>query len=323
MEEILKDFNIPGDPHLLVGIDTRDDAGVYKLRDDLALIQTMDFFTPMVDDPYVFGQIAAANAINDVYAMGGKPLLAMNLVCYPECEDLLILRDILAGGLDKIKEAEALLVGGHTVDDMEPKYGLSVTGIVHPDKLLTNSGAQEGDLLFLTKPIGNGVIATAIKAEMVKPHEYEEAIHFMTMLNKKESQVMQSVGVNAVTDVTGFGLIGHLFEMAYSSDVAVELLVDNIPFMQGVLDHASMGLIPGGAYRNRDYLSKYVETNESIDPVIRDLLYSPETAGGLIIAVSKEKAEELVTAMKNCNALCVLIGKVVKKGFAPIKFIKS
>lgn len=306
-----------------MGIDTRDDAGVYKLNDDMALIQTMDFFTPMVDDPYVFGQIAATNAINDVYAMGGKPILAMNLVCFPECEDLNILKHILAGGLDKIKEAEALLVGGHTVDDMEPKYGLSVTGLVHPDKLLTNSNAQEGDLLFLTKPIGNGVIATAIKAEFVKPNEYEEAIHFMTMLNKKESQVMQNVGVNAVTDVTGFGLLGHLFEMAYSSNVTVELFVNNVPFMQGVLDYASMGLIPGGAYSNRDYLSAYVENNEDIDPVVRDLLYSPETAGGLIIAVSNEKAEELITAMKDNNATCVLIGKVVKQGFSPIRLVKS
>lgn len=305
-----------------MGIETRDDAGVYKLSDEIALIQTMDFFTPMVDDPYIFGQIAATNAINDVYAMGGKPLLAMNLVCFPECEDLNILREILAGGLDKIKEAEALLVGGHTVDDMEPKYGLSVTGIVHPDKLLTNSNAQAGDVLFLTKPIGNGVIATAVKADLVKPHEYEEAIRYMTMLNKNEARVMQKVGVHAVTDITGFGLLGHLFEMAYGSDVTVELFVHKVPLLEGALDYASMGLMPGGAYRNRDYLRTYVDNNEDIDPILRDLLYSPETAGGLIISVSEEKAEELVAAMEGCNALCVMIGKIVKKGFSPIRLIK-
>ena len=305
----------------MVGIDTRDDAGVYKLNADTALIQTMDFFTPMVDDPYTFGQIAAVNAINDVYAMGGKPLLAMNVVCFPECEDLSILKDILAGGLSKIEEAGALLVGGHTIDDKEPKYGLSVTGLVHPQKLLTNAGAKPGERLFLTKPIGNGIIATAIKAEMVKPHEYNEAVSWMTMLNKNAAEAMQRVGVNAVTDITGFGLLGHLFEMAYSSDAEVELWSDKVLFMAGILDYAAMGLIPGGAYTNRDYLSRYVNQGGEIDPIKREILYSPETAGGLLISCPEDKAGQLEDEMSKNGTTCTLIGRVVNKGFAPIKVV--
>lgn len=305
-----------------MGLDTRDDAGVYKLNADTALIQTMDFFTPMVDDPYIFGQVAAVNALNDVYAMGGKPLLAMNIVCFPECQNLKILREILAGGLSKIEEAGALLVGGHTVDDTEPKYGLSVTGIVHPDKLLTNAGAKPGDLLFLTKPLGNGIIATAIKAEMVKSSEEAEAIKWMTMLNKDAAEAMQKVGVNAVTDITGFGLLGHLFELAFSSDVAVELETNQIAFMEGVLNYAVMGLIPGGAYTNREYLSNYIEANPNLEVAILDALYTPETAGGLLISCPAEKAELLIEEMSKSNVFIRQIGKVTADGFAPIKLVK-
>ncbi len=192
---MLKGLVLPDDPALLVGIHTRDDAGVYKLREDLALIQTLDFFTPMVDDPYTFGQIAATNAINDIYAMGGKPLLAMNIVCFPQCEDMSILGKILQGGLSKVKEAGALLVGGHTVDDNEPKYGLAVSGLVHPEQIISNSGARPGDLLYLSKPLGNGIIATAIKAEMVAPQDAEEAINWMTTLNKDGAEAMQEAGI--------------------------------------------------------------------------------------------------------------------------------
>lgn len=316
-------FDVPSHPNLLVGIDTRDDAGVYKLSEETALIQTMDFFTPMVDDPFVFGQIAATNAINDVYAMGGTPLLVMNVVCYPQCGDLNILKQILKGGLEKIKEAGALLVGGHTVDDNEPKYGLSVSGIIHPGKIVVNSGARPGDILFLTKPLGNGVIATSIKAEMVSQEAYDEAVKWMTMLNKKASEAMQEVGVNAATDVTGFGLVGHLYEMALGSDVRVEIYVDKIEFMKGVLEYAAMGLVPGGAYANRDYLKDKVDFADDIDSGIRDLLFSPETAGGLLISVEESKADILAEAMKKRDCQCFMIGRVIADKFHPIKLKKT
>ena len=221
-----------------MGIHTRDDAGIYMLREDLALIQTLDFFTPMVDDPYIFGQIAAANAINDVYAMGGQPLTAMNVVCFPQCEDMGVLRDILAGGLSKIKEAGALLVGGHTVDDNEPKYGLAVSGLVHPQNIISNSQARPGDNIYLTKPIGNGVVATAVKAEMAVPEHLDEAVKWMTTLNKAGAEVMQSSGIKSATDVTGFGLLGHLFEIATASDVQVEVYAEKVPLLAGVREYA-------------------------------------------------------------------------------------
>jgi len=301
------------DPNLLVGLQTKDDAGVYKLNENTALIQTMDFFTPMVDDPYTFGQIAAANALSDVYAMGGSPILAMNIVCFPQCEDIKILRQILLGGLSKIQEADVLLVGGHTVDDLEPKYGLSVTGIVHPEKLISNSNARCGDLLFLTKPLGNGVIATSIKAEMVSQEAYIEAVEWMSMLNNKASEAMQEVGVNAATDVTGFGLLGHLYEMCISSNVKAEIYSDNIQFMQDSLYYATLGLIPGGAYTNREYLINKVDINNSIDANIRDLLFSPETSGGLLIAVTENNASNLISAMQKRNCSCFMIGRIVEK----------
>lgn len=313
---------MPTHPDLLVGIDTRDDAGIYKLNEDLALIQTLDFFTPMVDDPYVFGQIAATNAINDIYAMGGRPLLAMNVVCFPQCEDLHILREILEGGLSKVNEAGAFLVGGHTVDDNEPKYGLAVAGLVHPEKITGNDGASPGDLLFLTKPLGNGIIATTIKAEMASAEAYEEAIKWMSMLNRNACEAMQEVGINAATDITGFGLMGHLFEMASGSDVEVEVYASKVEFMTGTLEYANMGLIPAGAYTNREYLADKVVIPPDLDPVVRDLLFSPETAGGLLIAVSEEKAADLQNAMAARDCRCFNIGRVTEKGFKPIKIIR-
>lgn len=321
MEKILGDFELPYHPDLLVGFDTRDDAGVFKINEDTALIQTLDFFTPMVDDPYVFGQVAATNAINDVYAMGGKPLLAMNLVCFPQCADLYILKDILRGGLDKIKEAGALLVGGHTVDDNEPKYGLSVTGIVHPHKIIGNAGAEPGDVLFLTKPLGNGVIATAIKAEMASKEAYEEAVYWMTLLNKDACDAMIKTGVNAATDVTGFGLMGHLYEMASGSDVKVEIYAGKVGFMKETLDHARIGLIPGGAYTNREYLKDKVEIDSGVDPVIADLLFSPETAGGLLIAVRGEKRDALASALQERGCTFFEIGKFKDYGYDKIEIL--
>jgi selenium donor protein len=319
---MLKGLEWPVDNNLLVGLNSRDDAGVYKLSDELAIIQTVDFFTPMVDDPYIFGQIAAVNSLNDVYAMGGKPLLAMNMVCYPQCGDMIVLRRILEGGLSKVIEAGAIIVGGHTVDDNEPKYGLSVCGTIHPSRVICNSTAQPGNILFLTKPLGNGVIATAIKAEMASGKAMNEAIHWMSTLNRIGSEVMQQVGVSAATDVTGFGLAGHLYEMAAASDVEIELNTDRLLFMQDALEYASMGLIPAGAYQNREYLADKVDIGQGLDSNRRDLLFSPETAGGLLIAVDEEKAGTLQKAMDQKECTCFPIGRVIRKGFLPIKIRK-
>lgn len=310
---------MPGHPNLLVGLDHRDDAAIYKLRDDLALIQTLDFFTPMIDDPFVFGQIAAANALNDVYAMGGTPFLALNIVCYPQCEDLEVLGRILAGGLSKVQEAGAVLAGGHTVDDNEPKYGLSVCGMVHPDRVVDNAGAQTGDVLFLTKPLGNGVVSTAIKARMASDEAYREATKWMSMLNKVAAQVMQEVGVHAATDITGFGLIGHLYEMAAASNKEVELYTGNLEFMAGAVEYANLGLIPGGAYTNRDYLAAKVEYRDEIKGVLRELLFSPETAGGLLIAVDDQKAGQLQTRLQQKDCRCFQVGRIIGDEFRPIK----
>lgn len=307
----------------MVGLDTRDDAAIYKINDDTAIIQTLDFFTPMVDDPYVFGQIAAANAINDIYAMGGEPLLAMNIVCYPDCEEMDVLKQILTGGLDKVTEAGALLVGGHTIDDNEPKYGLSVCGLVHPDKVITNSGAEPGDILLLTKPLGNGVIATAIKADLASAEACRDAAEWMAGLNKKACSVMQKIGVNAATDVTGFGFLGHLFELSAASDVAVEIFAGQIPFMTGTLEYASMGLMPGGAYKNRDYLADKIDFAPGVDTNIRDLLFSPETSGGLLISVPGEKAAAMEEALQQEGCFFAQVGRVISTGFQSIKVLNS
>jgi len=310
---------LPDDPALLVGIHTRDDAGVYKLSEDLALIQTLDFFTPMVDDPYLFGQIAACNALNDIYAMGGQPLLAMNVVCFPQCEDMAILEKILQGGLSKIKETGALLVGGHTVDDNEPKYGLSVAGLVHPEQIISNSGARPGDRIYLSKPLGNGIVATAVKAEMASPGDVEAAINWMIMLNKAGAEAMQEAGIKAATDVTGFGLLGHLYEMASASDVQVEIYTDKLPFMSGVMEYAGLGLVPAGAYSNRDYLQDKVVYASEIEPNLRELLFCPETAGGLLMAVPESLEEKFLHSMAVRNCTVYEIGRVIAQKFAPIR----
>lgn len=289
------------------------------MNNETALIQTLDFFTPMVDDPYVFGQIAATNAINDIYAMGGRPLLAMNLVCYPQCGDLAVLRNILEGGLDKVKEAGALIVGGHTVDDNEPKYGLSVCGLVHPDKVISNSGARAGDRLFLTKPLGTGIIATAIKADMASPKAIKEAVTWMSTLNKSGSEAMQEVGIKGATDITGFGLIGHLYEMAAASNVEVEINCNQLSFMEGTLEYASMGLMPAGAYNNRDYLADKVQFLDEIEATRRDLLFAPETAGGLLIAVTEERTDVFMQTMQKHKVIFYEIGRVIAESFRPIK----
>lgn len=318
MDKILENLQFPKHPKLIVGIDTRDDAGIYKINDSQALIQTLDFLTPMVDDPFVFGQIAATNALNDVYAMGGHPLLAMNIVCYPECADMQVLRRIIEGGLSKVVEAGALLVGGHTVDDIEPKFGLSVSGIVHPSYIIRNRGAEPGDVIFLTKPLGNGVISTAIKAGLVDNKIYNEAIKWMTQLNNTLPDIAREFDIHAATDVTGFGLIGHLLEMSKASDVQIELNTSRIPYISGALDYVKLGLVPSGAYKTRDHIQDMVRVHSSIDVNRYDLLFSPETAGGLLIAVAPNSKGEFASRLEKSDALCAPVARVLKRGFKPL-----
>lgn len=299
---------------LLVGLDTSDDAAVYKLSEDTALIQTLDFFTPVVDDPYVFGQISAANSLSDVYAMGGKPILALNIVCFPTCLSMDILAEILKGGSDKVREAGALLVGGHTVDDNEPKYGLSVTGTVHPNKVLSNSNAKPGDVLVLTKPLGLGILNTAIKAEMLDDRLQKKAIETMISLNDIAAEGMSMTSVNSCTDITGFGFLGHVFEMAKGSDVSIVINSKNIPIIEGTIENAKMGLVPAGAYRNQGFIGDNVEFEKDIPVYMRDILFDPQTSGGLLISIEKEKANRLLDFYsENLKTEFNIVGEVIEK----------
>lgn len=302
------------DPRVLVGIDTADDAGVFLLNEDVALIQTLDFFTPIVDDPYLFGQIAAANSLSDVYAMGGKPLTAMNIVAFPVCKlSAEVLLAILSGGQQKILEAGAVMVGGHTIEDDEPKYGLSVTGIVHPSRVLTNAGAKVGDALILTKALGTGVLYTAMRAELFA-EGVTAAANSMAQLNRYAAEVMERFPVNACTDITGFGLLGHVYELSAASGVEVELFSATVPLLPGAADAAGMGLVPAGAYANRDYL-KAVEFAPSVKENIRDLLYDPQTSGGLLISLPQIHADEMLQQLSKAGiAAAKCIGRVTKVG---------
>ena len=306
------------DPNVLVGIDTADDAGVYRLNDETALIQTLDFFTPIVDDPYLFGQIAATNSLSDVYAMGGRPLTAMNIVTFPICRLAPeVLLAILSGGQQKIAEAGAVMLGGHTIDDDEPKYGLSVTGVVHPDKVLTNAGARPGDALVLTKAIGTGVLYTAMRAELFATGVAAAAAS-MARLNKYAAEVMLRYPVNACTDITGFGLLGHAFELADASQVDLELDSRAVPLLPEAAEAAGMGLVPAGAYANRDYL-KQVDFQPAVPVNLQDLLFDPQTSGGLLISLPADRAAELVAELQAAgvtDAAC--IGRVAGKGTGPI-----
>ena len=306
------------DPRVLVGIDTSDDAGVYLLNEETALIQTLDFFTPIVDDPYLFGQIAAANSLSDVYAMGGKPLTAMNIVTFPVCRlDAEVLLAILSGGQQKIAEAGAVMVGGHTIDDDEPKYGLSVTGTVHPSRILTNAGAQPGDALILTKAIGTGVLYTALKAELFQ-EGVAAAAAGMAQLNRYAAQAMERYAVNACTDITGFGLLGHAYEMSAASGVDMEVYSGEVPLLPDAAEAANMGLVPAGAYANREYL-KAVSFDPAVPENIRDLLFDPQTSGGLLISIPAGQADALLADMKASGVECAAcIGRVSGKGTGKI-----
>jgi len=290
-----------------------EDAGVYKLTDEMAIIQTLDFFTPIVDDPYAFGQIAAANALSDVYAMGGKPLTAMNIVCFPQkTMAISILQEILAGGLDKMHEAGVLLVGGHSVEDAELKYGLSVTGTIQPAKVVLNSGAKAGDRLILTKPLGTGIISTAIKGNTAEEGAVAKIIKSMSTLNQKASELMQATGVHACTDVTGFGLLGHAVEMIEGTNVGMVINSAAAPFFPEVRGLAEMGMIPGGLHRNRDFRKNIVDIAEDVPQYLADILFDPQTSGGLLISLPESKAAELLDKMhKEGVAEAVIIGEVV------------
>ena len=299
----------PQDSRLLVGIETSDDAGVYLLDEKTALIQTLDFFPPIVDDPYTFGQIAAANSLSDIYAMGGRPLTAMNIVAFPAA--LLkegILSAILRGGQDKVKEAGAVLMGGHTIDDPEPKYGLSVTGVVHPDKILRNVGAKPGDALILTKPLGTGVLATAFRAEMFD-NGWQAAIRSMATLNRAAAEALATFTVNACTDVTGFGLLGHLHEMASGSGVSVVVDHASVPLLPEAAEAASMGLVPAGAYANREHFGQRgVSIGAQVPEDIADLLWDPQTSGGLLISLPATQVGRLLAALHTAGvktAACI------------------
>jgi selenide, water dikinase len=283
----------------LVGLTHADDAGVYRVSDDLALIQTVDFFTPIVDDPYMFGQIAAANALSDVYAMGGIPKTAMNLVAFPARDmDLSILREIIQGGMDKLREAGVVLLGGHSIEDKELKYGLAVTGFIHPDRVLTKRALQTGDRLILTKPLGTGVINTAIKAGLASAAVTDRVSRQMAALNKDAARIMDDFPVHACTDITGFGLMGHLAEMVERSGHGVRLDASRVPVIPEALEFAAMGLIPAGAYNNRAFREKMIQRGPDVNREVEDLLYDPQTSGGLLIGVAQSHAESLVAALK-------------------------
>ena len=314
MTQVLRQLPKVSDDRLLVGLETSDDAAVYKINDELAMIQTLDFFTPVVDDPYTFGQIAAANSLSDVYAMGGEPSLAMNIVCFPNCLSPDVLAEILKGGHDKVVEAGALTVGGHTVEDEEPKYGLSVTGFVHPDKVLTNSNAKVGDVIIITKPLGLGIINTAIKGELADKEAYDIAVKLMSTLNKYAKEAIDVVGgVNSLTDVTGFGLIGHSLEMAKGSGKTIKIDHKKLPIIPQALEYANMGLVPAGAYANRKYTEDQISIASGVPRDVEDVLFDPQTSGGLMISVVESKAEELLRALKDTPTESAIIGYVVEQ----------
>ena len=311
LAQLLEGIKVHHDPNLLVGFDKSDDASVYKVSDDLALVQTVDFFPPIADDPYTFGQIAATNALSDVYAMGGEPKLCLNIMAIPESMPKDTVHQLLRGGYDKVYEAGALITGGHSILDDEPKYGLCVTGFVHPDKILTNSGAKPGDVLLFTKPIGIGVLTSAAKADMASKAGMELATRMMTTLNKAARDAMVKYNVHSCTDVTGFGLLGHLCEMAQGSDVEITLHVDAIDLIPESLELAKMGILPAGMYRNRTFAEPWVDAGDT-ELCKQDLLYDPQTAGGLLMAVDPADADALYEEFKGVVPSAQRIGTVAE-----------
>ncbi len=313
LAKLLEGISVHEDPNLLVGFDKSDDASVYKITDDLAIVQTLDFFPPIADDPYLFGQIAATNALSDVYAMGGEPKLALNIMCIPKDMPWDAVHALLRGGYEKVFEAGALITGGHSIFDDEPKYGLSVTGFVHPDRILTNSGAKEGDVLLLTKPLGIGVLTTAQRAELLSDEGKALAYRLMTTLNKSARDCMVKYRVHACTDVTGFGLLGHLYEMTQGSDLTAVLDTSAIHIIQEALPFAEMGILPEGMYRNRSFAEQAVDAGDT-PLAVQDVLYDPQTAGGLMISVHPEDADALYEELKTAVPCAQRIGVMERAG---------
>ena len=298
-------------PALLVGLGDPDDAAVYRINDTTALIQTLDFFPPVVDDAYSFGAITAANAMSDVYAMGGEVILALNLAAWRDDLPLELLSEILRGGADKVAEAGAAIAGGHTITDKEPKYGLSVTGIVHPDRVVTKGGARVGDVLVLTKPLGSGLITTAAKNSVASEAHLQNAIDWMMRLNRGAAQATQEIGVKCATDITGYGLLGHAYEIAQASNVALRFRADALPILDGALEYAHQQQIPGGAGRNKLYLEDKVEFTRALDDDLNEILFDPQTSGGLLIAVAETKLDALARALKSRGVEHWIIGAVI------------
>ena len=316
---MLEGFRTHSDPRLIVGYDKSDDASVYVLDEHTALIQTTDFFPPIVDDPYLYGRIAATNAMSDVYAMGGEPRLALNILCAAQGMEEHTIREILRGGYDAAYEAGAIITGGHTIRGAEPIYGLAVSGFVHPDRVLTNSNAKPGDVLILTKPLGVGIITTGAKADLTEKSLMERIYRQMAALNKKSRDIMVQYSVHSCTDVTGFGLMGHSYEMAQGSGCTIHIQTGQVPYHPEALELASMGLIPAGAYRNREYAQKGVKLCAQIPLALQDILYDPQTSGGLLIALPEKEAMECVEKLRVHSPRASIIGYVTEKEEIDIK----
>ncbi len=312
LDEILKYLPLPEDPNILVDIDTHDDAGVYKVNDDLALVLTTDFFPPVCSDPYEFGEIAAANSISDVYAMGGDPVLALNIMMFPSAKlPMEVYAEILKGGFSKATEAGVRIIGGHTIDDYPPKYGLAVVGYIHPKKIITNAGAEAGDVLILTKPIGTGVILAGHRLQMASEKDLNEAKRLMKLLNKSGAGVMKKYSVKAATDITGFGLAGHALKMAKASKVSITLNMNAVPVIGNSYELSNEGCIPGASFRNLDYAEKDIEFAIDLDYNLKMLAFDAQTSGGLLFAAPEEKAKDIVNDLKKAGLLdSVIIGNV-------------
>jgi selenide,water dikinase len=311
---VLGGLHIPQHPNLLVGIETADDAGVYLLRDDLALVQTVDFFTPIVDDPYDYGRISALNSINDVWAMGGTPITALAITCFPKKGlDFAILADIMRGGLDVLTEHGVALVGGHSVDDQQIMFGYAVTGTIHPQRIITNRGAQVGDVIILTKPIGTGVISTGIKRAVAAPEVMQASLATMLLAGREAAAAMQEFGAHAATDVTGFALMGHAWELARASNVTLELEAARVPLIPGALELAAQGLLTSGDKTNRQYVGDDVRLSETVSPTLASLLFDPQTAGGLLISIAFDRADALLARLHERYAAAAVIGRATAR----------
>lgn len=309
LSKVLASLPRTNDKRVLVGLETSDDAGVFAVSNDLALVQTVDFFSPMTDDPYIFGQIAAANSLSDVYAMGGTPITALNIVCYATCIDPAVMGEILRGGAEKCREAGVAVLGGHTVENQDVKYGLAVTGVIHPKAIISNAGAKPKDKLILTKPLGSGVIFTAHKAGLAEDSHYNNALAVMAVLNRSAADIFKKHGSSGGTDVTGFGMLGHSMELARASGVEIELWSKAIPLLPGAQEYATMGLVPAGAYKNAEHFGRDIEFCDEIEESLRDLLYDPQTSGGLLFAVAADKADTVLSELQLSGIAAACVGE--------------